>query len=73
MTSRFPTAEEFASFPPPNYVDPTNHLPMALGIVVPMTILVTVFMTCRLYCRTVLVKTLGWDDGLMLIAAVSLT
>ncbi|USP74052.1 hypothetical protein yc1106_01326 [Curvularia clavata] len=70
MTSRFPTAEEFASFPPPNYVNPTNHLPMALGVVVPMTIIVTVFMTCRLYCRTVLVKTLGWDDGLMLIAAV---
>ncbi|KAJ6194169.1 hypothetical protein J3E72DRAFT_397492 [Bipolaris maydis] len=70
MTSRFPTAQEFASFPPPNYVDPITHLPMALGVVIPMTVLVAVFMSCRLYCRTVLVKTLGWDDGLMSIAAL---
>lgn len=71
MTSRFPTAEEFASFPPPNYVDAPNHLPLALAIVVPMTVLVLVFISCRFYCRTVLIKTLGWDDGTMLVAAVS--
>jgi chorismate-pyruvate lyase len=45
---------------------------MALGVVIPMSVLITVFMSCRLYCRTVLVKTLGWDDGFMLVAAVSL-
>lgn len=71
MTSRFPTAEEFASFPPPNYVDAPNHLPLALAVVVPMTVLVSVFISCRFYCRTVLIKTLGWDDGTMLVAAVS--
>jgi hypothetical protein len=71
MTSRFPTPEEFRSFPPPNYVDPTNQLPLALAIVVPMTVIVIAFISCRFYCRTVLVHTLGWDDWAMLIAAVS--
>ena len=71
MTSRFPTAEEFASFPPPNYVDPANHLTLALAILVPLTILVIGFISCRFYCRTVLVNTLGWDDWTMLMAAVS--
>lgn len=71
MTARFPTAQEFASFPEPNYVDPTTRFPLALGVAVPTAGLVAVFMSCRLYCRTVLVKTLGWDDGMMTVAAVS--
>ncbi|KZM24329.1 hypothetical protein ST47_g4538 [Ascochyta rabiei] len=70
MTSRFPTAEELLSFPKPNYVDPTTRRPLAIGIITPMTVLVVVFMSCRLYSRTVLTKTLGWDDGIMLLAAV---
>ncbi|KAJ4381844.1 hypothetical protein N0V86_003209 [Didymella sp. IMI 355093] len=36
-----------------------------------MTVLVVAFMSCRIYSRTVLTKTLGWDDGIMLLAAVS--
>ena len=36
-----------------------------------MTVLVIAFMSCRIYSRTVLTKTLGWDDGIMLLAAVS--
>jgi hypothetical protein len=71
MTSRFPTPAEFASFPPPNYVDPTTKLPLALSVVVPMTVIVIGFISCRFYCRTVLVNTLGWDDWTMLVAAVS--
>lgn len=37
-----------------------------------MTVLVVAFISCRFYSRTVLTKTLGWDDGIMLLAAVSL-
>ncbi|CAN9098189.1 unnamed protein product [Alternaria alternata] len=70
MTSRFPTPEEFASFPPPNYVDPVNQLPLAMAVLIPMTVLVIGFVSCRFYCRTVLVNTLGWDDWAMMVAAV---
>jgi hypothetical protein len=73
MTSRFPTPEEFASFPPPNYVDPVNQLPLAMAVLIPMTVLVIGFVSCRFYCRTVLVNTLGWDDWAMMVAAVSNT
>lgn len=72
MTSRFPTTAEFLSFPEPNYVDPITRRPLALAVVIPMTVLVTAFISCRFYCRTVLIRTLGWDDWTMLAAAVSL-
>jgi hypothetical protein len=36
-----------------------------------MTVVVIAFISCRFYSRTVLTKTLGWDDGIMLLAAVS--
>ncbi|KAL1652411.1 hypothetical protein SLS61_005013 [Didymella pomorum] len=36
-----------------------------------MTVLVVAFMSCRIYSRTVLTKTLGWDDGIMLLAAIT--
>ncbi|KAF2025151.1 hypothetical protein EK21DRAFT_77115 [Setomelanomma holmii] len=70
MTSRFPTPAEFASFPPPNYVDPFTKRPVAMGIMIPMTALVVGAISCRFYSRTVIVRTLGWDDWLMLIAAI---
>ncbi|KAL1799857.1 hypothetical protein ACET3X_000199 [Alternaria dauci] len=70
MTSRFPTPEESALFPPPNYVDPVNQLPLAMAVLIPMTVLVIGFISCRFYCRTVLVNTLGWDDWAMLVASV---
>jgi hypothetical protein len=71
MTSRFPTAAEILSFPAPNYADPTTLRPLAIGVVTPITALVVAFISCRFYSRTVLTKTLGWDDGIMLLAAVS--
>lgn len=71
MTSRFPTPAEFALFPPPNYDDPETRRPLALALVLPMTVLVIAFISGRFYSRTVLVRTLGWDDWFMLAAAVS--
>ena len=71
MTSRFPTAAEFASWPQPNYVNPATHLPLAIAVVTPITVLVVVFISCRFFSRTVLQYTLCWDDCVMLAAAVS--
>jgi hypothetical protein len=72
MTSRFPTPAEFLSFPKPNYVDPESRLPLALAVVIPMTLLVISFVSCRFYSRTIIISTLGWDDWIMFAAAVSL-
>jgi hypothetical protein len=72
MTSRFPTPAEFLSFPKPNYVDPETRLPLALAVVIPMTVLVVSFISCRFYSRTIIISTLGWDDWIMFAAAVSL-
>ncbi|KAH7067240.1 hypothetical protein BKA63DRAFT_581953 [Paraphoma chrysanthemicola] len=70
MTSRFPTPAEFASFPTPNYVDPITRRPVAIGIIIPATVLVVTAISCRFYSRTVIVRTLGWDDWIMLLAAI---
>jgi hypothetical protein len=70
MTSRFPTAQELASFPDPNYVDPTTRQPLLIGITTTMSLLVIVFLACRIYSRTVLVYAVGWDDWIMLSAGV---
>lgn len=72
MTSRYPTAEEFASWPPPNYIDPETRQPLAMAICIPMSVLVTTFISFRFYSRTVIIHTLGLDDWIMLLAAVSL-
>jgi hypothetical protein len=72
MTSRFPTPQEFAAFPPPNYVDPGTKTVQILGILIPMTVLVIIFILARIWSRTVIVLAIGLDDWLMLVAAVSL-
>ncbi|KAF2727135.1 hypothetical protein EJ04DRAFT_479509 [Polyplosphaeria fusca] len=71
MTSRFPTAAEMAAWPEPDFVDPDTVQPLALAITIPVTMIAVIFMTCRIYSRTVLVPAIGWDDWLMLLAAVS--
>lgn len=43
-----------------------------MAVVIPMTVLVIFFISCRFYSRTVLIRTLGWDDWTMFVAAVSL-
>lgn len=72
MTSRFPTPQELASFPEPNYVDPVTRQPLVVGITTTMSALVIMLLFCRFYSRTVLVFALGWDDFIMLFAGVRL-
>jgi hypothetical protein len=42
-----------------------------MAVVIPMTVLVIMSISCRFYSRTVLIYTLGWDDWTMFAAAVS--
>lgn len=42
-----------------------------MAVVIPMTVIVTFFISCRFYSRTVIIYTLGWDDWTMFAAAVS--
>jgi hypothetical protein len=72
MTSKFPTPQEYAAFPPPNYVNPETKTAQVLGILIPMTVLVIVFISARIWSRTVIVFAVGLDDWLMVVAAVSL-
>jgi hypothetical protein len=71
MTSRFPTAQELASFPNPNYVNPVTRQPLVVGVTIAMSILITTFISCRVYSRSVLVRAIGWDDWIMISAGVS--
>ena len=72
MTSKFPTPQEYAAFPSPNYVNPETKTAQVLGILIPMTVLVIVFISARIWSRTVIVFAVGLDDWLMVVAAVSL-
>ncbi|PVH95173.1 hypothetical protein DM02DRAFT_732020 [Periconia macrospinosa] len=70
MTSRFPTLEEMASWPKPNFINPETQQPLALGLNTVMTFVVVSFISTRFYSRTRLVKALGLDDWIMLLAAI---
>jgi hypothetical protein len=68
---RLPPPEVRATWPKPNYVDPETRGPAL--IIVELTILPLALLTLalRLYARVVLLKNGGWDDWLMVGAAVS--
>jgi hypothetical protein len=68
--STFPTLQDIAKWPAPNYVDPVTRRPLVLGVEIPLTILTILFTAARFYSRTVIVKALGWDDWFMLAATV---
>jgi hypothetical protein len=68
--STFPTLEDIAKWPLPNYIDPETRRPLVLGVEIPLTILTILFTAGRFYSRTVIVKALGWDDWFMLAATV---
>lgn len=70
MTSKFPTPADIQAWPPLNSVDPDNQLSLALAVNIPVAALVITFISARFYSRTVVLYTLGWDDWVMLVAAV---
>ncbi|KAF2503195.1 hypothetical protein BU16DRAFT_448722 [Lophium mytilinum] len=63
-----PTPAEIASWPAPNYINPKTHRPFVLGVEIPLTAFAVLF--GRFYSRTILRRTLGIDDWIMLGAAV---
>ena len=67
---RLPPPEVVATWPPPNYVNPETR-GIAL-MVVEMTILPVALsiLALRLYVRVVMLQKAGWDDWLMIGAAV---
>jgi DNA mismatch repair protein MutH len=48
-----------------------NRVVLLLAVQIPVVTLMTLAISLRLYLRTHLRKTYGWDDVLMVIAAVS--
>ncbi|ORY08050.1 hypothetical protein BCR34DRAFT_488998 [Clohesyomyces aquaticus] len=65
-----PTSEDIMKWPLPNYVNPQTRRPLVQGVEIPVTVLPILFVACRFYSRTVIVRALGWDDWLMLIATI---
>ncbi|KAF2014143.1 hypothetical protein BU24DRAFT_462955 [Aaosphaeria arxii CBS 175.79] len=67
---QLPTAADFASWPPPNFIDPETRRPLVLGIEIPLLCLIVIFTMMRFYSRAVLIRALGADDWCMLVATV---
>ncbi len=63
--------EVAASWPKPNYINPDTRGP-ALVIVELITLPIAfVFLALRLYVRIKILRKTGWDDWIMVLAAVS--
>lgn len=65
-----PASGESSNFPPPNYINPTTRVPVALGLVISTCILVLLVISGRLYARSRIKTALGIDDWMILAAAV---
>ncbi|KAF2639432.1 hypothetical protein P280DRAFT_402478 [Massarina eburnea CBS 473.64] len=67
----WPSPAEMAEWPTPNYVNPVTRRPMVMGVEITFIILVILFTSCRFYSRIFIVKGLGLDDLMMLIASIA--
>lgn len=67
---RLPPPEVIASWPPPNYTDPETRGIALLAIEMTILPIALLVLALRLYVRVVLLQKPGWDDWLMLLAAV---
>lgn len=61
------TVQDILSWPKPNHINPTSRVPLLLGFEIPLSIIMTSFVSVRMYVRYSK-KTVGWDDWTMLIA-----
>ncbi len=67
---RSPPAEVLATWPKPNYVNPETRGP-ALAIVELTAISLSTIVLClRMYVRVRIIRSVDWDDWLMIIGAV---
>ncbi|CAI6231432.1 unnamed protein product [Periconia digitata] len=67
----WPSAEEIASWPAPNYVNPETRRPLVLATAIPLLCLVAIAISVRFYSRIFIVRALGADDWVMLFAAIA--
>ena len=54
----------------PGYV-PASKVPLHLGIQLALAVIMIIVVALRIYTRAFLVRALGWDDALILMATVS--
>lgn len=68
--TRLPPPEVLAQWPEPNYVDPEERGPALLIVELTFLPLALICLGLRLYVRLAIVRKTGWDDWLMVGAAV---
>lgn len=69
---KIPPLSVIVSWPAPNYEDPVTHGPAILIVNIIFIVLVLVAFVGRFYSRLVIKKWLGIDDGMCVLALVSL-
>lgn len=65
------TLQVIASWPTPNYVNPVTRGPGVIIWNIVFLILAMVVVVLRLYTRSRITRTFGWDDALIGLAVVS--
>lgn len=68
---RQPPADVIASWPAPNYVDPVTRGPALVIVELLALSISTICLILRLFVRVRIVRSVDWDDWLMIAAAVS--
>ena len=66
-----PTAADMAHWPAPNYVNPSTHGPIMIGVMSAFTLAMIPFVISRIHMRLRLKGKLGIDDWIILACAVS--
>ena len=67
---RFPPPSVIATWPPANHVNPENRGPALLIVELTILPVALICLALRLYVRVYLVRRSGWDDWLMVGAAI---
>jgi len=69
---RHPPPEVVASWPTPNYVDPETRGPALIIVELIAVSISTICLGMRLYVKTRILRSIDWDDWLIIGAAVSI-
>ncbi len=67
---RSPPPEVLASWPKPNYVNPETRGPALIIIELTALSISSICLGLRLYVRARIMRSIDWDDWLMLVGAV---
>jgi len=67
---RSPPPEVLATWPKPNYVNPTTRGPALAIVEITALSLGSIVLVLRLYVRARIMRSVDWDDWLMVVGAV---